>query len=88
MVYDKNNSSLIIPVMSSLLNIMSDGRMEYKTEGRQILYRYKLIYIYVNIVHVIVYIYIPMAKATCKMNFNVQFIDIEYISSYLLPMSI
>lgn len=55
---------------------MSYGRIEYKTEGRQILYRYKLIFIYVNIVRVItcMFIYIPMSKATCKMNFNVQFI--------------
>lgn len=35
-VYDKNNSSFT-PVVSSLVNIMSDGRIEYKTEGRQIL---------------------------------------------------
>lgn len=64
--------------MSILVNILSDGRIEYTTEGRQILYRYryKLISIYVNIVHVItcMFIYIPMSKATCKMNFKVQFI--------------
>lgn len=34
-----------------------------------------MILIHVNIVHVIVYIYYAsMSKATCKINFNVQFI--------------
>lgn len=56
---------------------MSDGKIEYKTEGRQILVhvQVQIDILHVNIVHVIVYIsYAPMSEATCKMNFNVQFI--------------
>lgn len=68
MVYDTINSSFT-PVMSRLLNVMSDGRIEFRTEGRQI-YRYR--FLNVNMVHFIVYLYIPISKA--KMNFNVQYI--------------
>lgn len=81
MVYDTINSSFT-PVMSRLLNVMSDGRIEFRTEGRQI-YRYR--FLNVNMVHFIVYLYIPISKA--KMNFNVQYI-VNRIDSILFAANI
>lgn len=81
MVYDTYNSSFT-PVRSRLMNVMSDGRLEFRTEGRQI-YRYR--FLNVNTVHFIVYLYIPISKA--KMNFNVQYI-INRIDSILFAANI
>lgn len=60
--------------MSSLVNIISDGRIEYKTEGRQIFIQVQTdIYICKYCTCYRVHLY-TNGKATFKMNFNVQFI--------------